>query len=132
MIRVLHIYANSNKTGMFSEGDGSNPDVATGNGTTGFTADRAIYIGNDSTVKRYENVVITAVNDDANVDIKFAPDVAGSPGTFSDSLNVGNIAASGQSGDVVKIWRRVIVAPGQDSQNRTNIDYKITAVEYAI
>lgn len=129
---MLHIYANSNKTGMFSEGDGSNPDVATGNGTTGFTADRAIYIGNDSTVKRYENVSITAINDDANVTIKFAPDVNGSPGTFSDVLNVGNISASGQAGDVVKIWRRVIVAGNQDSQNRTNIDYRIDAIEYAV
>lgn len=125
---ALHFYFDDAMTNMISEGDMSNPDTATGSGTTGFTEEKAIYVGNDSAAKRYENVEVTAVNDDANVDIQYAPDNAGVPGTYVDILNVGNIAASG----VVKIWRKVIVAAGQASQNRVDIKHRVTGTEYAV
>jgi len=129
---ALHFYFDAGKSNMISEGTQANPDTVTGSGTTGFTDERAIYVGNDSAAKRYESVTVTAVNDDANVDIKYAPDNAGTPGAYADSINLPNIAAAGQAGDVVKIWRKVSVAAGQASQNRTNIKHRVTATEYAV
>lgn len=129
---ALHFYFDAAKTNKISEGDMSKPDTVTGSGSTGFTDERAIYVGNDSAAKRYEGVTVTAVNDDANVDIKYAPDNAGVAGAYADSLNVGNIAAAGQAGDVVKIWRKVTVASGLPSQNRTNIKHRVTGTEYAV
>jgi hypothetical protein len=129
---ALHFYFDAVKTNMISEGTQANPDTATGNGTTGFSSESAIYVGNDSVAKRYEQVEVTSINDDASVDVKYAPDNAGAPGVYADSLNVGEIAASGQAGDVVKIWRKVTVAAGQTSQNRVNIKHRASAQEYAV
>jgi hypothetical protein len=124
----LHLYFDQAMTNQVSEGTMANPDQVTGNGQTGFTHELALYLGNPSTTKRYENVQITAVNDDANVDIKYAPDNAGVPGTYADVLTVGAVSAGG----VVKIWRKVTVAPGQAAQNRVNIKHRITGIELVV
>lgn len=129
---ALHFYFDAGKTNMISEGTQANPDTVTGSGTTGFTNELAIYVGNNSATKRYESVAVTASNDDANVDIKYALDNAGVPGAYADSINLPSMAAAGQAGDVVKIWRKVSVAAGQASQNRTNIKHRVTATEYAV
>lgn len=129
---ALHFYFDAAKTNMISEGTQVNPDTVTGNGTTGFTSELAIYVGNDSNAKDYEQVSVTAVNDDANVEVKYAPDNAGVPGAYADTLDIGIIAASGQAGDVVKIWRKVTVAAGQASQNRVNIKHRVSAQEFAV
>ncbi|MHB8182866.1 MAG: hypothetical protein ACYDDN_03820 [Candidatus Desulforudaceae bacterium] len=125
---ALHFYFDEAKTNQISEGTWANPDVVTGSGTTGFARELAIYVGNDSAIKRYESVAVTAVNDDAEVDIKYAPDEAGSPGAWADTLALLDIGASG----VIKIWRKVTVAAGLPSQNRINIKHRVTCEEYAV
>ncbi|NPV72086.1 MAG: hypothetical protein HPY55_15885 [Firmicutes bacterium] len=124
----LHLYFDKAMTNQISEGTMANPDQVTGDGQAGFTHELALYLGNPSTTKRYENVQITAVNDDANVDIKYAPDNAGAPGTYADVLSVGAVSAGG----VVKIWRKVTVAPGQVAQNRVNIKHRVTGIELVV
>lgn len=125
---ALHLYFDQAMTNQISEGTMANPDEVTGDGEAGFTDELALYLGNDSAAKRYEGVQITAANDDANVDIKYAPDNNGVPGTYADTLVIGAVAASA----VIKIWRKVTVAPGQPSQNRVNIKHRITGIEYAV
>lgn len=109
-----------------------NPDTTTGSGTDGYTDEKALYLGNDASNKRYESVQLTAINDDSGIDIKYAPDSSGSSGTYVDTLNVGSISENGGASDVIKIWRKVIVAGGQESQERVDIKHKIQGVEYHV
>jgi hypothetical protein len=109
-----------------------NPDTVTISGTVGGTDDRALYVANDAANKRYSNVQITTVNDSPQVDVQYALDNSGVPGTFSNTLTLPNITALGAGLDTVKIWRRVIISPGQESQEVVAIKHKITAIEYAV
>lgn len=117
---------------LVSKSNMDNPDTVTISGTTGGTDDKALYVSNDATDKRYTMVSLTAINDNADVEIEYALDESGSPGVFADSISLPNISAKGAGSDTVKIWRKVKVSPGQESQEVVEIKHKITATEYAV
>lgn len=125
---ALHLYLDPACTNQISEGTGLNPDSCEGSGTTGFVNERKIYLKNNDPAKDYKGVSITAYNDDANVDIKYAPDASGAPGTYADSLVLPDIL---DATTVITIWRKVTVAAGQAAQNRVNIKHRVSATEYA-
>lgn len=129
---MLYFYFDAAGTNKVSIGGTmGNPDITTGGGNVGYTSEAPLWVRNDSATKRYEDVTVTAVLDDAIVDKKYALDVAGSPGAYSDSINLPNIAKAGLAGDNVPIWRKVTVAAGTPSQNRVNIKHRVAATEFA-
>lgn len=126
---ALHMYLDAACTNAISENTGTNPDTATGDAQLGFTDEKPLYIKNDDATKKYVQVTLTANGDDANVDIKYAPDVSGSPGTYADTISIPDIT---DATTIVKIWRKIIVAGGQPSQTRTNIKHRLIYQEQTV
>lgn len=131
---ALHFYFDEACTNQVSEGDGSNPDVAIGNGTEGFTDERPLWIKNDDPTKEYKAadgypaLRITTLNDDEAVDVQYAEDDGGKAGAYSDTLDL----PDGAYTTPYKIWRRVTVQPGTPEQNRVDIKHQIRANRFAI
>ena len=124
---MLHFYFDSAHTNMISEGTGANPDSSDYNGATGGADQRKLYLWNDQADKTYEDVSITAANDDANVNIQYALDNSGSPGAWAESISMPN----GDYRAAVPFWRKVITAVHGDSTTRRDITHKFTATEFA-
>jgi len=123
---VLHIYFDEEHTNMVSEGTGTNPDSVRISGATGGVDQRKLYLWNDDEEKTYEDVSITAANDDENVNIQYTLDINGSPGEWAESINLPN----GDYRTAVPFWRKVVVAQHEDSITRRDISHKFTAIEF--
>jgi hypothetical protein len=131
---MLRLYLDANTTNEVSSGllpgdPGYNPDIVEGDGGAGFASELPLYVRSDNATKRYVYVKIRALNDDENVDIKYALDNNGEPGQYADELSLPDI---NNATTIVKIWRKVVVKGGQKSQNRIDIKHEISSREYAI
>lgn len=125
---MLGIYFDEAHNNKLSEGDGSNPDITIVNGETGGSEERKLFIWNDNAAnKTYENVRITAKNSDADFKVEYAFDEGGAPGTFSSAITLPN----GDFANSVPFWRKVTIAPQDDSITRRDIKHKLTADEFA-
>ena len=109
----------------------SNP-LTTQHINTGEAKQTLVYLFNDTSNKKYESVVVSAIDttgtNEANW-MQFAPDDNGTPGTFSNTLNMANISDN----NVGKaFWVKVTSASVTDSQNKTDLSIRITANEFAV
>lgn len=126
---ALRLYMDSSCTQPVST-DLTTPDTthqAVASGST-LTEQRSLWIKTDDATKTYENVVLTASGDDANADYQYAPDNAGSPGTWANSLSLSDGAYS----SAVRVWRRVQCANVTAAFTRTDIKHSLTWDEYAV
>ncbi len=127
---ALGLYLNSSFTNKVSENTGANPDTSAGSGSTGYDEVVQLWVYNDSTSKRYEDVNVTSYNDnDATFMYTYS---LTETGTYSDDIDLPDIGVLGGGSNSTSFWRKITVASGQSSQNVTNIKHKITATEYAV
>ena len=130
---ALKLYADAACTSEITAG---NPDTVRKAVTqcTQMTDEKALYIKSDNAGLTYENISVTAVNDNngtttsGQVDVMYAPDNAGVAGAYVQNLNLAN----GAFGAAVKIWRKVIAPNVQAAFKKTNITHQITADEYVV
>lgn len=92
------------------------------------TDERSLWIKSDDIALTYENIVLTAQGDDAQVDVKYATDNNGSPGVYADSLSLPN----GAFATAVRVWRKVTALNVTAAFKRTNINHILTWNEYVI
>lgn len=126
---ALGLYLNSSFTNKVSEGTGLNPDDSAGSGSTGYNENIQLWVYNDSTSKRYEDVNVTSYNDSAAFTYTYS---LTETGTYSDDIDLPDIGVLGGGSNSTSFWRKITVASGQSSQNVTNIKHRITATEYAV
>ncbi|AEG14692.1 hypothetical protein Desku_1105 [Desulfofundulus kuznetsovii DSM 6115] len=130
---ALKLAKDSGLTDIVSS-DQTNPVITQCPGT-GTEAERTrevkLYLFNDNAAYRYENVTIscqdTSGTDEAGW-MTFAPDNAGSPGTYASQLSLGTINDTNVGH---AFWMKVIVPDGTPTQNKTDLVIKVNAVEYA-
>jgi hypothetical protein len=130
---ALKIAKNSSLTDIVSS-DQTNPVVTQCPGT-GTASERTrevkLYLFNDNAAYYYENVTISC-QDISGTDesgwITFAPDNNGTPGTYSSTLNMGNITDANRG---YAFWMKVVVPDKTPTQNKTDLVIKVNAVEYA-
>ncbi|MGE5594325.1 MAG: hypothetical protein ACM3X3_11700 [Betaproteobacteria bacterium] len=92
------------------------------------TDERSLWIKSDDVALTYENIVLTSQGDDAQVDVKYAADNNGAPGTYADSLSLPN----GDFAAAVRVWRKVTAPNVTATFKRTNINHSLTWDEYVI
>jgi hypothetical protein len=124
---ALKLYLDSGFTQEVTQGTEVTPDIAHGSGTVGFTAKRQLWVKNDTALKYYESISVTAVNDTADIAVTYS---ATENGSYTDSLALSNVGALGGGSDNTTFWRKVVVASSVAQQNKTNIDHRITSTEY--
>jgi len=126
---MLGIYFDAAHTDKLSEsGAGTNPDITRLNGAVGGVEEKKLYVWNDNAAaKTYEEIYVTAANDDEQFKVEYAADDAGAPGTFSDAISLPN----GDFATAVPFWRRVTIAVQADSVTRRDIKHNLNAIEYA-
>ena len=128
---ALHFYHDSGATNMIEVGDEDYERQADTEGST-IVIEKQIYIGSDDTNLTYENITIDAVNDvdgtttAGEIDIEYALDSGGSPGTYQQSLNM----ADQDFDPAVPIWRKITAPNIQNAFKNTNIEHKINYDEY--
>ena len=105
------------------------PDICHGSGTSGFTSIKQLWVKNDSAVYYYENVVVTAIDDTADIAVTFS---ATENGVYTDILTLANIDELGGANDSTSFWRKYIIANGQSQKSNTSINYRITSTEYTV
>ncbi|MDI6872554.1 MAG: hypothetical protein QME79_14620 [Bacillota bacterium] len=126
----LHVYLDAACTQQVSEGTELAPWAEDLNGTDGETKARQLWLKNDNNPagKTFEDVVITAQGDTAAINLQFALDVSGSPGTWAESITMPN----GDYLTAAPFWARVVVASGTPEQNVSAADTKVTAKQFAV
>lgn len=110
---MLHLYYDQAHTQPVPDNVGAvgTADVFQGNSSTGETTTPVQrWVWNDeSATRRYEGIQLTALNDTADINIQYAPDNAGSPGGFVETLNL----ADGDYATPVPVWVQVVFAGGK-------------------
>ena len=109
----------------------SNP-LTTQHINTGEAKAVLVYLFNDAAAKKYESVVVSAV-DTSGTDEKswvtFAADNSGTAGTYSSTLTLANISDS----NVAKpFWVKVTTPSLTDSQNKTDLNIRVSANEFSV
>jgi len=103
--------------------------VETGND---FVDEKKFWIKNDDVLTTYENVTLSGNGDidgtstSGEIDVTYAPDNTGSPGSYVQELSLAN----GDFDIAVPIWRKVFSPNVQDTFNNTSISHQITVEEY--
>ncbi|MGE5584045.1 MAG: hypothetical protein ACM309_00675 [Bacillota bacterium] len=92
------------------------------------TDERSLWIKSDNLALTYENIALTSQGDDAQVDVQYAADNNGAPGTYADSLSL----PDGPFATGVRVWRRVTAPNVTAAFKRTNINHSLTWDEYVI
>jgi hypothetical protein len=123
---ALKLYLDSGFTDEISQGANTNPDTCSGNGTTGFTSKRQLWLYNDDVEKTYRNIIITAINDTSDIDITYSTT---EDGLYTDSLNLADISECGGINDNNMFWRNVVVSSGSVQQNLMTIKHRVVAME---
>lgn len=125
---ALLIYFDAACTDMMSS-DGTNPDSLRQSTTSGqtITHERSLWIKSDDVTKTYEDIVLTAQGDDTSADVMYAPDNAGSAGTYIQSLDL----VDGTFGTAVRVWRKITAPSITEAFNRS-IQHKLNYTEWAI
>lgn len=125
---ALKISKNAGLTDVITE---ANP-LTTQHVSTGEAKTVQVHLFNDASTKRYESVVISAIDTSGTNEaswITFAPDNNGTHGSFSTTLNMANISDS----NVAKsFWVKVTTPSVVDSQNKTDLNIRVTANEFAV
>lgn len=99
------------------------PDAYEGPGAGGeVTALRYIY-NTEHATKRYEQITLSAYQDDAVTDLKYALDNGGVPGTFLDTLTL----PDGDYATPYPVWVKVIFAPTAQPILKTTVKHWIQA-----
>lgn len=130
---ALKLYADAACTSEITSGNPDSVRKAVTQGTQ-MTDEKALYLKSDNAGLTYENISITAVGDNngtttsGQIDVMYAPDNAGSPGAYVQSL----VIANGAYTTALKIWRKVIAPNVQAAFKKTNITHQITADEYVV
>jgi hypothetical protein len=117
---MLKIARDEQLTDIISE-DGSNP-ITTEHPIEGSTEDKVVYLFNDNSTKRYENVTIEVTGDD------WVTITDEAEGTYTDSLTLGEIEGT----DPITIYVRVTTPQVTETQNKTDIKLTVNYKEYAI
>lgn len=123
---ALHFYHDSAGT---TEIDFTNVDHEREADVQGSTVvlEKKIYIGSDDSNLTYENVTVSTINDNdgatqsGQVDILYALDSGGSPGTYQQSLDVPN----GDFDPPVAIWRKMVAPNIQEAFTVNFIEHHI-------
>lgn len=109
--------------------------ITTEHPITGSAAEVKLWLFNDQSTKRYENIMIDPtdiVSADESTWIQLAPDNAGVAGAYlagGAPLALANITDS----NVAKpFWMKVTTPTVADTQNKTDIKLTVTAKEYAV
>jgi hypothetical protein len=107
-----------------------NPDTLRSSARLGQTAtvQGSIWIKSDNALLTYEDITLTADGDDANADVEYAPDNAGAPGAWAQTI----IPSNGAYAEAVRIWRRVTCPNVQGPFNRINISHELTWSEFLL
>lgn len=121
----LRMFLDSACTNELSSGNGTNPWADRYDGTNGATRQHRIWFKSDDATATYANVNVTATGDTAAIDLQFAPDNAGTPGAFVQSLALAN----GPYTTAGVFWVKGIVAAGTPRQNFTAADILLTSEE---
>ena len=96
------------------------------------TDERAIYIKSDDPALTYENIVLDGVGDadgatqSGQVDVLYAPDNGGTPGTYVQTLTLANGAYT----TPVRVWRKVVAPNVQAAFRVTTIQHSLSWDEY--
>jgi hypothetical protein len=88
----------------------------------------ALYIKSDDDTLSYENISLTGQNDDTAVNVMYAPDSEGQPGTYVESL----VLPNGYFLPAVKVWRRVFCTNVTSAFDRTDIKHGLAWDEYKL
>jgi hypothetical protein len=100
-------------------------DVERFNGTTGETRQKQLWLKNADATVSYTGITITATGEDAARDLEYAPDNAGVPGTWAETLNM----ADGAYTTATPFWARCILASGTPSGTLTGTDINVACSE---
>ena len=92
------------------------------------TDEISLYVKSDDPTLAYENVSITALNDDIQLDAKYALDESGTPGEYQDALKL----PSGLYDPPVRIWRKVTAPDVTAAFRRTDVKHSLVWDEYVI
>ena len=87
-----------------------------------------IYIKSDDITLIYENISFTALNDDAQVDVKYALDKEGTPGEYHDELQL----PDGVYHDPIRVWRKISAPDVTAAFRRTDIQHSLNWDEYLL
>jgi len=123
---ALKLYLDSGFTDEISQGANTNPDTCSGNGTTGFTSKRQLWLYNDDNEKIYQDISIITINDTSDIDISYS---ITEDGVYTDNLSLSNITECGGSNDYDTFWRKVVVSSGNIQQNLITIKHRVNAKE---
>ncbi len=128
----LFLSKNTAVTDLLSTNTGLNPDLISGNGTTGFTVDTTLYVGNQaSSGFKYDSVTITEQSDSGSINISY--NTSSILGPYSDGPVT--IVGSGSyitPGNYVPVYRRCIVTAGQAAQHVTTMKHRLDYTEHAV
>jgi hypothetical protein len=123
---ALHFYHDAAGTQEITEADVDHERLADVVGST-IISETQIYIGSDDPNLTYENIVVSTVNDFDNtsnageIDIEYALDSNGSPGTYNQILNVPN----NDFDPPVPIWRKMTAPNITTAFTISNIEHHI-------
>ena len=99
------------------------PDAYEGPGAGGEVIAKRYLYNPEHATKTYEGVTLSAYQDDAITDLKYALDEGGQPGAFVDILNL----PDGDYATPFPVWVKVIFAPTGEPLKRTHIKHWIQA-----
>lgn len=128
---ALKISKNAGLTDIVSD---ANP-ITTEHPIAGSAVEVKLWLFNDQSTKRYENITIDPVDTtdtDESTWVQLAPDNAGSPGTYlagSAALSMANISDSGVG---YPFWAKVTTPSVADTQNKSDIKLNTSGKEYAV
>jgi hypothetical protein len=100
-------------------------DLEMFDGTTGETRQKQLWLKNSDATVKYTGIAITAQGEDAARDLEYAPDVAGVPGTWAETLDM----ADGTYATATPFWTRCILASGTGTGVLTGADPRIACTE---
>lgn len=85
---------------------------------------KKLFIRNTSTLTYFEDVSISATNNNDNIEVKYS---LTENGKYYSSLSLPNINYSGQTGDNISFWRKISIIGNISHQNIINISHNIIA-----
>jgi len=91
----------------------------------GGSVERKLYLYSDNFQRTYSNVQISALNTDADVQIHYALDQNGQPGTYQTTLQL----PDGDYQTPVPIWVKVTFAPATEPTLRTDLRHHLQWLE---
>lgn len=100
------------------------PDTYEGPGAGG-TVERKLYIYSDNFQRTYSQVQLTSLNADAQVQLHYALDDNGSPGTWQTTVDL----PDGDYRTPYPIWVRVTFAPTDEPTLRTDLRHWLQWLE---